>query len=649
MRHDIQFLRGFAVLSVLFYHADIFPVMGGYLGVDVFFVISGYLITTIILRDLDEGEFRFSKFYLRRAKRLLPAAYSTLIFTTLLGYLFLTTGQWSDYVEQLIGAVTFTANLVLPFQTGYFDNAAESKPLLHVWSLSLEEQYYLVAPLVLFVIKPKWQGSIFLIALILSLVVCVIFVTAPFTYWRFPTIDSKTMAFFLLPTRAWELLAGSLLAWVARRSSPLNVPRIIKFSALLLASVIVLYPVDDVHPRGDAFLVVLATAVMLAGTGEWLAKNLVTNIVAKIGDWSYSLYLVHWPLFAFAHNAYLGEVPGYVKLFLILASILLSYWQYEYVEQRFRFGWKANQRRTFQWLAAASLIVVLLPVPALIAQYVRNEAGVQDFNYLRLPNHGLSEQCANGQAVVKPEPCMTSSNPKFAVWGDSYAMHLVPGLMLDPKIKDSFIQITKSACAPILGVASIDSNYDKTWAKGCLEFNEQAFRFIRDSESITDVIISSPFGGYFDYGELRLFYEETEIVGDRSIAINQMVTMINSLRNSGKRLILVTPPPKSGFNIGECWERKETGLVVLGRSGCGFSLEEYHSFQRGVIKGINEVQHRTNVDVVNLEDFLCSKEDCMTTINKTSIYRDGGHLSISGSEWLVPKINFGRLVERTSE
>lgn len=292
VRNDIQFLRGFAVLAVLFYHADIVPVLGGYLGVDIFFVISGYLITSIILRDIDNGTFSFSGFYLRRAKRLLPAAYSTLIFATLLSYAFLTAPQWDDYIKQLIGTVTFTANLILPFQTGYFESAAQGKPLLHAWSLSVEEQYYLAIPLLLCLTPSKWRGWALLVGAIISLIACLAFISVPFTYWRLPTIDSKMMGFFSLPTRAWEMLVGSLLAWKSRKSI-LSIPRKYKFAALFLVIVVTCFPIDSIHPRGDAVLVVIATAILLAGEKDWLPTNKVTRAMAKVGDFSYSLYLVH--------------------------------------------------------------------------------------------------------------------------------------------------------------------------------------------------------------------------------------------------------------------------------------------------------------------------------------------------------------------
>lgn len=635
VRNDIQFLRGFAVLSVLFYHADIIPLLGGYLGVDIFFVISGYLITSIILRDIDNGTFSFSGFYLRRAKRLLPAAYNTLIFTTLLSYAFLTVPQWTDYIKQLIGAVTFTANLVLPFQTGYFENAAEGKPLLHTWSLSVEEQYYLTIPFLIYLIPSKWRGWALLVGAVISLIACLTFVSFPFTYWRLPTIDSQTIAFFSLPTRAWEMLVGSLLAWKSSNSI-LAVPRKYKFAALLLIIVVTCFPIDSIHPRGDAVLVVLATAIILAGEKDWLPVNMVSRTMAKVGDFSYSLYLVHWPLFAFAHNAYLGDPPPLLKFALLLSAIALGYMQYQLVEQRFRYGWRANQKKTFQWLAGASLLVIVAPIPAVM--------GKQD-QILEPSFLGLNSACALGKGSVgkelfaHPEICMTGKEPIFAVWGDSYAMHLIPGLRKDPRIGDSMIQITKSACAPIIGIASIDANYDEKWASGCLKFNDDAIKFLQNHDSIKYVIMSSPFGGYFDDGVLSQFHHGKQITGNRSIAIEQFVITINKLRAIGKFAIVVAPPPAADFNIGECWGRVQSGLPVYGRSDCNIRAEEYRANQRGIINGLLEAQNRTQVDIVWMDKVLCKESVCRTSINNTSIYRDGGHLSVSGSEWVMPQLN----------
>ncbi|RLA20353.1 MAG: hypothetical protein DRQ62_10675 [Gammaproteobacteria bacterium] len=649
MRHDIQFLRGIAVLAVVLYHAKILPMPGGYLGVDIFFVISGFLITSIILRDLDNGSFSFKQFYTRRAKRLLPAAYSTLIFTTLLSYQFLTRSQWNDYIWQLFGAITFTANLILPFQTGYFEAAAEGKPLLHIWSLSLEEQYYLLMPLLLFFLKKKWRGWFLSASILLSLLLCFILVSIQYTYWRLPAIDSTMMAFFTLPTRAWELLTGSLVAWLMLRSPLLNISHKVKLPIFTVIVIVLIFPADNIHPRTDALIVVFATALLLIGNDKWLPLNFVTRAIEKRGDWSYSLYLIHWPLFAFAYNAYLGVVPTYTMWFLVFLSLVLAYLQYQFVEQHFRYGWQGsiNSKRTFRRLIGSSVLVILLPIPAIVTGQMQSRSGTIDFQHIRRSNIGLSKTCSQGKVFVQPgSSCMTSDKPEIALWGDSYMMHLVPGLKIDPTLGSSLVQITKAACAPIRGIASLDSNYDESWAKTCLAFNEKAFQYIQNIKSIKFVILSSPFSGYFDNEQQKLFVEGKKIIGSRALAIELMVQTIVALQRAGKQPIIISPPPKSGFNIGECLEREATGVLVLGQPDCNIQVVDYHSFQKGVIEALEEIGQRTGIDIVWLNEITCNAEVCITKVGDTYIYKDAGHLTVAGSEWLIPQLRLaGRFLK----
>ena len=643
VRLDIQFLRGIAVLAVLFYHSDVLPLAGGYLGVDIFFVISGYLITRNILGDIDKGRFSFVDFYARRARRLLPAAYCTLIVTTLLASQVLTQDRWDDFVEQLLGALTFTANFVVPQQTGYFETTAETKPLLHMWSLSVEEQYYLVAPLLMVVLRPRWRIASLGALATASLALCVALVSSSLTYWRVPWLDSQQFAFFMLPARAWEMLAGSLLAAATLTGWRIAPPRWFMTAALGLLVLVCLSPLERPHPRADAVIAVALTALLVAGDGRWLGHGAPVRAIAKVGDWSYSLYLVHWPLFALATCAYLGRVPAPVRIGLIVLSVVLAWLQYRYVEQRFRHGQRADLRLALRF-GAGALAVAALPMALAAVRAPHDPAAVA--NPLER-NQGISARCAAGGGAADPSSCSTSPQPTVAVWGDSYVMHLMPGLRQLDTVGPSMMQLTKAACAPVRGIASIDQNYDVLWAQSCLEFNERAFEIITGTPSIRHVIMSSPFAGYLDHGALTLYHRGQQKTGDRTIAIDEFTNTLRGLLAQGKTPILVAPPPKPGFDIGACREQRGAGLIVLGRQTCDFAHAEHLRNQAGIVAGLQEVARRTGVALVWLDGPICAHGSCSTALpDGTSIYTDGGHLSAPASRWLVPQLGIDGMLQQ---
>lgn len=641
VRLDIQFLRGIAVLAVLFYHSSLISLPGGYLGVDIFFVISGYLITRNILHDIDRQRFSFANFYTRRARRLLPAAYCTLAVTSLLAAVVLTQDRWSDFLAQLLGALTFTANVVLPLQTGYFEASAHTKPLLHTWSLSVEEQYYFFAPLLLVMIPTRWRIATLACIAVASLALCLVFASWRFAHWQLPELDSHQFAFFMLPARAWELLAGSLLACTSAGRPPIDVKPIMKWALALLLCAICFRPFDTVHPRGDAIAVVALTVLLIAGGGGWIGRSTAVRAVARVGDWSYSLYLVHWPLFSLAYSAYLGEIPAPISAGLLLLSFVLAWLQYEYVEQRFRHG-GVDARISMPRLGIASIAVAALPF-GLSAVRAASDAGA--YAYLHESNRGLSAKCAAGGAVESPRACSTSERPRVAIWGDSYAMHLIPGLRSLDSVGDSLLQVTKTACAPIRGVASIDANYDESWARGCVAFNERAFDLIVGMDSVRYVVMSSPYAGYLDAGDLMLFHDGVSKMGTRQLAIDALERTVRELQAHGKRPILVAPPPRPGFDVGACHEQRGSGLVVLGRADCNFRAADAARLQAGIIDGLKEVGARTQVSVQWLDEAICREGICRTVNPEAlSIYKDNGHLSIPGSIWLLPRTGIAPLI-----
>ncbi|MCW8883702.1 MAG: acyltransferase [Motiliproteus sp.] len=632
VRRDIQLLRGIAVLVVVFFHSSVGYFENGYLGVDVFFVVSGFLITTIILKGLDNNSFSFQEFYLRRAKRLLPALYSTLLFTTLLAYFFITPSQIEEYINQLIGAVSFSSNMVLPTQVGYFESESEGKPLLHIWSLSLEEQYYFTLPLFLFLIPRKTRITALVGLCVISFVWCLVWSSSPDEklpfLWRISDSTSGEWAFFLFPTRAWELLAGSICAWIML-NKPVNIPPYAKLSSIIVILIMSCISIDSIHPRGDALIVVLSTAIILLGSKDWLPKNSIIHAVERIGDWSYSIYLVHWPLFSFAYLGYVADVPVETKMLLVFLSLLLGFFQYKYVELPFRFGWKEKQKLTWGKFGFATVLVMLLPVPLAFGTFSNQ---ISDYEFIRRINFGLSSKCDRLDEFNKiASQCQTSSDPTIAVWGDSYAMHLVPGLLESNK---KVVQLTKSVCGPILGIAPVSDRYQSDWGSKCIEYNDDAFDLIIKNKTIDVVIMSSALGQYFNSTSRKLLVDGRVIEDDGSYAEEMLVKTIEKLIDNNKTPIIFSPPPRDGSNIGECLEREATNSILF-RSSCSIKISEYKENNKEIIDRLRSVVQKTDVSVVWIPDLICDDEICLTKKDDIFLFRDEGHLSIEGSKKIL--------------
>jgi peptidoglycan/LPS O-acetylase OafA/YrhL len=620
-RKDIQVLRGIAVLQVVFYHAGPSYLAAGYLGVDVFFVISGYLVARMVLDRIESGHWSFREFYLRRARRLLPASSCTLLACALLSTIWLAPSDRGDFIKQLLGAMTFSGNIVLWKQSGYFDTTATLKPLLHMWSLSLEEQYYLALPALLVVLPRRWRLTGTGIACLVSGALCL-----------FVVENSPVATFYLLPTRAWELLLGCLCSIYCRRHEAKPPKILLTVSLLLVLLVPVIHP-DPVHPRLDALLVTAATAVLLIGRFTVLERAPLTGGLARVGDWSYSLYLVHWPLFAFAINAYAGgALPVPLRLMLVVTAFGLAYLQYRFVERRFESA-STSAARLLVAVSGVCAISVLVAWGHPFA--ARAGTPTRDYVWTRRANYGMNEACVVAGTFIERPSCMTATSPEVAVWGDSFAMHLVPGL-LTSGVGKSLIQMTRSGCSPVLDLViagrGVDG-YRRRWAEDCVEFNHSVYAYLGAKRSIRYVVMSSP----FDYNRAgtRFYQRETGFTRvDERLLLDRYAATVRALRAVGKNVVVVAPPPSlgnAGFNIGLCLERVETHSPLFGRSSCDFAEREYLAANARSISFLRTLERAADVAILWPSDSLCSAGICRATIEGKFMYRDGGHLSHEGS------------------
>ena len=368
-RPEIDGLRSFAILPVLLFHAGFKYFSGGYIGVDIFFVISGYLITGIILNEINENKFSLVHFYERRARRILPILLFIIIFSTLFSWFLLNIYSLRSFGESLIGVATFSSNFYFWLKSGYFSESTELMPLMHTWSLSVEEQFYLIFPILMILLKKLNNKKLFYVILFLTF--CSLFLSI----WAVDFIQPDheriaTSAFYLLPTRAWELGVGSIIAiyTIHKQREGLNFPIRVLFFIELLGISMILIPVFlftkvTPFPGSASISPVIGTGIIIlfSNNNTIIGKFLANQILVFIGLLSYSLYLWHQVVFSFWRNMHLNtDLDEITKILLLLLSFALSYFSYKYIEKPFRNRMFLRQRQILIYSIISLLIVVFL-------------------------------------------------------------------------------------------------------------------------------------------------------------------------------------------------------------------------------------------------------------------------------------------------
>ena len=363
-RPEIDGLRAIAVIPVVLFHAGIESFKGGFVGVDVFFVVSGYLITSIILSDLEKNTFSLIHFYERRIRRILPALFVVSAVCVPIASICLLPTDTVNFAKSLIGVSTFSSNIIFWLDSGYFDTAAELKPLLHTWSLAVEEQYYLLFPL--FMIIAVRLG------LRRSLTILVIIFIASLILANWASLNRPSAAFYLLPTRAWEILLGCFIAFYGSRIYRIKIPIILQqiFGTLgiLLIVFSILYFNEETPSPGIYMLcptIGAALVIIFATKGTFVQYVLSSRLMVGIGLISYSLYLWHQPIFAFFKYINLDPLGPTEILLLVALAFILAYLTWRFIETPFRDRKRINRKITLS-LALASFLVLLGAALALV-------------------------------------------------------------------------------------------------------------------------------------------------------------------------------------------------------------------------------------------------------------------------------------------
>ncbi|MBD0413470.1 acyltransferase family protein [Oryzicola mucosus] len=631
LRTDIQILRALAIGMVVLFHAGLPGFPGGFLGVDIFLVISGYLITRMIARSLTARTFSIPVFFLNRAKRLLPAALTVYAVTGIAALWLLTDAEMQRYLDTLFGALTFTANIELWQTTDYFSAAAKQNVQLHVWSLSLEEQFYLIAPVAMVLAPRRFWMPMMLAGLALSIAACFFLVTR-----------SPVATFYLLPTRAWELIIGAVVALGEHHLTPKTravVTRVGPVALLILLAVPIATPGQALgfpHPSVDAFFVALCTAVLIAGRPSFLNKH---DPISATGYWlgglSYSLYLVHWPLFAFAENAYIGqEIPLPTRLVLLGVSVILAVALHRGIERPLHM----MRFNGFRWPVAGGFIAATVAVWVLAVSLSDLRIGPRDYATLFQPNYGLDRSCEDEKGFRDAQTCRTGENPSTLLWGDSFAMHIARAL---PAHFDPIQQATMSSCAPAVGIAQIEhgSYQDRSWAERCVRFNNQVYNFLLSHEEVKTVIISSTFSQILGKATLAGLVDEQGHLSLRPMKFElgtaHFVNTLTKLVESGKKVIVVGPTPTTLVDLSACVERREVGLIVGGvREDCRFSRSAAETYRAEARRLLDRLRSLEGVTVVDIFDIFCDETTCDPTRDGVILFRDAGHISVAGADFI---------------
>jgi peptidoglycan/LPS O-acetylase OafA/YrhL len=372
-RAEIDGLRALAVVPVILFHAGFEQFSGGFIGVDVFFVISGYLITTILVEDIENNRFSLVNFYERRARRILPVLFFVVLVCIPFAWMWMLPRQLQDFSQSLVAVSVFASNMLFWLESGYFEAAAEAKPLLHTWSLAVEEQYYLIFPIFLLLSWRFGKNSVF------CMIVVFWFISFLLSEWGWRNYE--TANFFLLPTRAWEIFAGSIAAFIVQRK---GVQKSNALSFLGLAAIIFsIFAFDELTPFPSVFALVpvLGTVLLViyADRNTLAAKLLSTKVFVGIGLISYSAYLWHQPLFAFYRVVSLEAPSTLIMLTLSGCSLLLAYLSWLYIETPFRNKSIFSKKLIF---VSSALFMALLVSLGLIGNYFYKSLASGQFNPL---------------------------------------------------------------------------------------------------------------------------------------------------------------------------------------------------------------------------------------------------------------------------
>lgn len=617
-RREIDGLRAIAVIPVILFHAGFTIFSGGYVGVDIFFVISGYLITSIIISELEQGRFSILRFYERRARRILPALFFVMLVCVPFAWMWMLPSQFKEFSQSLIAVSLFASNILFWRESGYFAAASEEKPLLHTWSLAVEEQYYMLFPIFLILLWRFGRSPVFYSIIVISII------SLALSEWGWR--NEPTANFYFSPSRAWELLAGSICAFLQNGKTQKSSDALSAFGFVLIVFSIFYYDASTPFPSVYALAPVVGTAlIILYGAREtWVAKLLSLKAVVGIGLISYSAYLWHQPLFAFARIKNVAAPEQLLMLLLAIASLMLAYFSWRFVELPFR-----NRTSPVIHSQRAIFGVAIIVGTTFISfgAYIDINDGVTSLyktsdlqkGYLKTAiSSPMRESChTRGENFTPPESACEyfEDDISVAVFGDSHTVELAYALAktLAP-YQIGIKHLSFSGCGPQYELENFSSP--------CAEWTQQAINYIENNKSITHVIVSYRITSPLNTNDLA----KAEQTQDALLSILQRFSNV-------KNVIYVMQSPELPVRIENLiYQNKfDLNFKILGAK-----IVDWHEMRRTFDSFL--ATKLENYNLFDPEGFFCTGEYCIAGANGNSYYFDKHHLSVLGAELFSGKI-----------
>jgi len=619
-RLDINALRAVSVVAVVGFHFQISGFAGGFVGVDVFLVITGYLMTGKVLNDLTRGRFSLRDFGIMRMRRIYPALAVMTVSTVAAGWFVTLPGEYLKHLLQALSALTFVSNFAFNSDHGYFAMAAQTKPLLHTWSLSLEWQFYIWMPLAVWLVWRLVSNSLsgvmtaFQVVAALSLAWCL---------WN--QSDVTGSSFFSLRARAWEPLAGGLIAAaeIRRRlegvsGAPWVETRLVAMVGWALVAGCILSPLPEPRWPGALTILPILGAAMIVGARQWTGGGslLAMSPIQRVGDWSYSIYLWHWPIWVFALSWF--SMRGYdvgapQKLSMVLASLGFGAVSYHWVEQPVRM---ARDFWTPRRLVASSGMAFSFLLGFVALAFLNNGFPI------RLPDYLLPAELARRTNTPRDE-CFRNANsikaaietycsfgseeaaglPSAILWGDSFAnQYLEPVSSAARANQIHGLIATQSACRAFIDNPAINSGDQEP----CRKFNRNTLDFVLDHTQPSIVVLGSNWGDALEISAL-----------------------VERLLASDKSVVLIMPLLNIGFDVPQRWIANQ---VRAGKAINEWKVEVNPGLMTsGLRDAITRIlnQHRDNprFAAVDPSSVICELDHCYLVRNGQANFRDTAHIS----------------------